>query len=392
MEPPSHIIFWQPIASPHQEAFLESLAERCAAAHGAEVILGVERNLPPQRSAQGWRKTSHTHVKVVDISVPANHAALAAYDTDASLHVFSGFFSHPLVWAGFRKLAPSHAHLAIFSEAPEQPWPTGWLKRLRGRALAARWARRFAFVLAIGGVGCTFFGRIGFPREKIVPFGYYLDVPPLAANTGRPADGIVRFVAAGQLIHRKGIDLLLRACDGLPPTGWRLDCYGDGPERARLERLVRSLRLCDRVAFHGVVSNDDVRAALSQADCAVLPSRFDGWGTLVNESLAAGTPVICTANCGAAVLVSSTRLGSVVRSESVASLRDSLSLACAGGPVRPQDRAAIHADAADHMSATWAAGRFEWLLANGRIHTPRPPVARSSIAGSSIVDSSTVDS
>ena len=188
-------------------------------------------------------------------------------------------------------------------------------------------------------------------------------MPPLpAAASSRPADGIVRLVSAGQLIHRKGIDLLLRACGKLPATGWRVDCYGDGPERLRLEQVVRSLGLADRVAFHGVVSNDDVRAALTRADCAVLPSRFDGWGMLVNESLAAGTPVICTASCGAAVLVSSARLGSVVQTDSVAALRAAIEHAIARGPVQPEDRAGINADAAAHMSATWAAARFESVL------------------------------
>ena len=370
MAPLSHIIFWQPIASPHQEAFLESLAERCAAAQGVEVILGVEQELPSERSAQGWRGAMHQHLKVVNITAPANHAALAAHDTAATLHVFSGFFSHPLVWAGFRRLAPTAARLAMFSEAPEQPWQTGWLKRLRGRVLAARWARRFAFVLAIGGVGREFFSRIGFPTEKIVPFGYYLDVPPLAAASAaaRPTDGIVRFVSAGQLIHRKGIDLLLQACEGLPPTGWRLDCYGGGPERARLDGVVRGLRLSDRIAFHGVVSNDEVRASLTRADCAVLPSRFDGWGTLVNESLAVGTPVICTANCGAAVLVSSGRLGGVVKPNDVPALASALAAAVARGPVPVEDRTAINAEASARMSATWAAHRFESLLAD--VHSP----------------------
>ncbi len=363
VEPRRNIIFWQPIASPHQEAFLEAVAERFAAAHGVEVILGVEQDLPSERSAQGWRRTSHKHLKVIDISVPANHAALAAHSSASSLHVFSGFFSHPLVWAGFRRLAPTSARLAIFSEAPEQPWQTGWLKRLRGRVLAARWASRCSFVMAIGGAGCEFFSRIGFPKEKIVPFGYFLDVPPLAAAaSSRPADGIVRLVSAGQLVHRKGIDLLLRACGELPATGWRLDCYGDGPERPRLEQVSRSLGLGDRVAFHGVVSSDGVRAALRQADCAVLPSRFDGWGMLVNESLAVGTPVICTAACGAAVLVSSARLGSVVQPDSAAALRAALAHVIDRGPIQPQERAAIHADASAQMSATCAAERFETLL------------------------------
>jgi glycosyltransferase involved in cell wall biosynthesis len=364
----SQIIFWQPIASPHQEAFLESLAERFA----GEVILGVEQSFPAGRRAQGWQQPTHTNVNVVDLSTPANRAALVAHAGPSALHVFSGFFSHPLVWGGFRALAASQARLAIFSEAPEQTLATGWLKQLRGRALAARWARRFAFVLAIGGVGCEFFSRIGFPREKIVPFGYFLDVPPLPApSSARPQADDVCFVSAGQLIRRKGIDLLVRACAGLPADGWRLDIYGDGPERRRLEQLVRSLRLANRVVLHGVVSNDTVRAALTQADCAVLPSRFDGWGMLVNESLAAGTPVICTAHCGAAVLVESARLGSVVPA-SAASLRAALSQACVRGTVPQRDRTANHADASARMSASWAAARFEALLADVHLRPALP--------------------
>ena len=255
----SRIVFWQPIASPHQEAFLEAVARQFS----GEVILGVERTFPGERRDQGWREPGHTRVKVVDLSVPANHAMLAAHTTAASLHVFSGFFSHPLVWSGFRRLAPSQARLAIFSEAPEQPWATGWIKRLRGSMLAARWASRFAFVLAIGGVGCEFFSGIGFPEDKVLPFGYYLDVPPLAASAARSAaDGLVRLVSAGQLVHRKGVDVLLRACARLPRHGWRLDCLGDGRERPRLEQLARALGLDGQVFFRGVVGNDSVCSAL----------------------------------------------------------------------------------------------------------------------------------
>ncbi|MFM7291820.1 MAG: glycosyltransferase [Planctomycetia bacterium] len=328
-----------------------------------EVILAVERALPADRRAQGWRTAHHTHVNVVDISIPANHAAVAAHADASSLHVFSGFFSHRLVWAGFRRLAPSSARLAMFSEAPEQPWATGWIKRLRGRMLAARWARRFAFVLAIGGVGCEFFRRIGFPEDKIVPFGYYLDVPPLAASAARSAaDGLVRLVSAGQLVHRKGIDVLLRACARLPRHGWRLDCLGDGRERPRLEQLARALGLDGQVFFRGVVGNDSICSALGQADCAVLPSRFDGWGTLVNESLAAGTPVICTSTSGAAVLVSSPRMGDVVPPNDPVSLATALARVITKGPVSQADRAGIRAEVAARASAAWAAGRFEHLL------------------------------
>jgi glycosyltransferase involved in cell wall biosynthesis len=298
----TRIIFWQPVDSPHQDEFLEAVAELFT----GEVVLGVERPFPAELAAQGWRAPEHRLVRVVDLSRPENCAALVAHAAADTLHVFSGYFSHPLVWAAFRTLAPSPARLAIYSEAPQQPPFTGWLKRLRARLLASRWSDRFSFVLAIGGVGRDFFAAAGFPGEKIVPFGYYLATarqPAVAPVTGPVAGGRFRFVSAGQLIRRKGVDLLVEACASLPHAAWQVDVYGDGPERAALARLAASRGLHDRMAFHGTIPNADLQRVLAAADCVVLPSRFDGWGMLVSESLAAGTPAICTDRCGSADLI-----------------------------------------------------------------------------------------
>ena len=358
----TRIVFWQPIDSPHQEAFLEEVGRQFP----GEVILGVERSLPPDRFAQGWRQPRHDHVAVVDVSIAANHALLASHATDDSLHVFSGFFSHPLVWSGFRRLAGSAARLVMYSEAPEQPLLTGWLKRLRGRVIAGRWAGRFAFVLAIGGVGCEFFEQIGFPRERILPFGYYTGVPPLPSDASRQEDDRpVRLVSAGQLIRRKGIDMLVEACGTLPAAGWRLDIYGDGPERPRLERLAARWGLADRVTFRGAVPNGVVQEALAAADGAILPSRFDGWGMLVSEALAAGTPAICTDRCGAAVVaaIAAWRDAAdappplVVARPAVASLAAAVQDATAAGPVSDARRRAIRAGM-EPLAPSAAAGRF----------------------------------
>lgn len=352
------IIFWQPIDSPHQEAFLEAVAEQFP----GEVILGVEQNLPADRAAQGWRKASHNKVRVVDISIPGNHAALTAHSASDSLHVFTGFFSHPLVWSGFSKLAPSQARLAIMSEAPEQTLLTGWLKRLRGRALARRWAHRFAFVLAIGGVGCEFFEAIGFPKEKIIPFGYYLDVPPLAdGKPPRRRDDDFRFISAGQLIHRKGIDILIKACAQLPKKGWRLEVYGDGPERASLERLTVQLNLTDRITFYGAVPNDTIWKAMMASDCGVLPSRFDGWGVLVNEALAVGTRVICSDTCGAATLITFADAGQAFPAGCVSTLVDAMSTMRIRRCLDSVGRELIRALAKPGLSPSAAAHRFNQL-------------------------------
>jgi glycosyltransferase involved in cell wall biosynthesis len=365
----NRIIFWQPVDSPHQDEFLESVAERFP----GEVVLGVAGGFPPSLAAQGWRTPEHRLVTVRDVSRPDVHAALTAHSTDDTLHVFSGFFSHPPVWSAFRTLVTSRARFAIYSEAPEQSALTGWLKRCRGRLLATRWAHRFAFVLAIGGVGREFFDAIGFPRDKIVPFGYYLAAAPLPTAAAR-ATGPFRFVSAGQLIRRKGIDLLIDACATLPHGCWCLDLYGDGPERPMLERLVARHRLEPHVSFHGTVPNADLRRALAAADCVVLPSRFDGWGMLVSEALAAGTPVICTDRCGSADLARAVAHGAhdaaAVVASAVHPLAAALARAAAAGPPTGAQRHRCHAVASSAGSPARAAAVFLEAAA-GAGFTPR---------------------
>ena len=157
----------------------------------------------------------------------------------------------------------------------------------------------------------------------------------------------------------------MKACSVLPAAGWRLDIYGDGPERQALEQLVRKFKLSERIVFHGVIPSEQVRHALAAADCAVLPSRFDGWGMLVNESLAVGTPVFCTAACGAAAIVTDEQSGCVVPAGEVTPLTAVLTAAMARGPVQPQTRIAINATAAQHSSANQAARRFMEAVSRG---------------------------
>lgn len=350
------IIFWQPFASPHQEAFLEAVAEQFS----GDVILGVERaTLPPERVAQGWREPKHVRVRVIDISKPKNHAMLAGYRSAESLHVFTGFFSHPLVWRGFHKLSASQASLAIYSEAPEQPILTGWIKRLRGRVLAWRWSRRFAFVLAVGGVGCDFFRRIGFAPAAIKPFGYYLSPSRVTARPAPLTDRTFRFVAAGQLVPRKGIDMLIDACGLLPRTGWHVDVYGDGPARTSLLARAASKGLSSGITFHATIKNDRLAEQLAAADCTVLPSRFDGWGAIVSESLGIGTPVICTISCGvASVVAGHPSLRSHTCEPTVSGIHRAMQAALQMGRVRRAVRSDIQRLAEQVLSPSHAASQF----------------------------------
>jgi glycosyltransferase involved in cell wall biosynthesis len=100
---------------------------------------------------------------------------------------------------------------------------------------------------------------------------------------------------AAQLIPRKGHELLLRALPELARrvAGVQVLCFGRGPLRASLERLVTELDLSRSVRFVGF--RDDFATLLPGLDVLVHPAAREGLGLAVLEAMAAGVPVVATA-------------------------------------------------------------------------------------------------
>jgi len=102
-------------------------------------------------------------------------------------------------------------------------------------------------------------------------------------------------IFAGRLIKEKNVDLLLRAVALLKEDIPGIKCIvvGDGPERGRLEQLVKELGLEDNVKFTGFLSNyRDVISYLKGSKVFVLLSVREGFGIVVLEANACGLPAV----------------------------------------------------------------------------------------------------
>lgn len=152
--------------------------------------------------------------------------------------------------------------------------------------------RRYAYARAHGLVTMTegamkYFPKVMRRRQWVIPNPTYA---PVGMDGPRPCGR--QIVAVGRLVPQKGFDLLLEAFARAAPRipGWSLVIWGEGPERARLEAQRDALGLGDRVAMPGVTQEHG--AWLREADIFVLSSRFEGWGIVVGEAMAAGIPTI----------------------------------------------------------------------------------------------------
>jgi glycosyltransferase involved in cell wall biosynthesis len=125
---------------------------------------------------------------------------------------------------------------------------------------------------------------IGIEDERIreIPIGVS-EPPPLAAKSQEPL-----FVAVGRLVGYKRIDRLLRVWKTVyPVSGGRLVIVGEGPERAELEAMG-----VEGAEFVGFVSEEEKHRLLCQAWVLVHSAEWEGWGIVVTEAAARGTPSI----------------------------------------------------------------------------------------------------
>ncbi len=158
----------------------------------------------------------------------------------------------------------------------------------------------------------------GVARERVTVIPDGLELSQLAG--ARPAPprppSAPRLVSAGRLVASKGMDDVLRAFARVRsyyPQA-TLTLLGDGPDRARLEALGRTLGLGDAVAFRGHVPHDAVFDALSEADVFLFMSRdaTERLPNVVKEAMASGCACVVSDTVGIAELIPDARHGFVV--------------------------------------------------------------------------------
>jgi glycosyltransferase involved in cell wall biosynthesis len=151
-------------------------------------------------------------------------------------------------------------------------------------------------------------------------------------------------VFAGRHIPEKRVPALVpaiaRAREQAPEL--RAEIYGDGPERDAVLRAVAAAGLDEVVSVPGFVAAERVEQALRDALCMVLPSRREGYGLIVVEAAACGTPSVVVAgpDNAATELVEADENGFVAPSASAEALADAiLRVHAAGAPLRERTAA-----------------------------------------------------
>lgn len=151
--------------------------------------------------------------------------------------------------------------------------------------------RHAAAIQAISHFLADWARRCGYQGNAVViPNG--VDVGRFASVVHQPSDG-TRLVTVSRLVHKNGIDTVIRAL-ALLPSNVTCTVYGEGPLLSDLTALATSLNVADRVVFAGGIAHERLPEALGNADIFIRASRSEGMGNAFIEAMAAGLPTIGT--------------------------------------------------------------------------------------------------
>lgn len=140
------------------------------------------------------------------------------------------------------------------------------------------------------------------------------------------------FLNVGRLHYQKNQELLIKSFSHVlakEPTA-RLIILGEGEEEKNLKEVIESLQLANKVYLLPFQNNPF--PFYKHSDCFVLSSRWEGFGNVIVEALAAGIPVIST-NCGGPRdILQNNKYGVLVKNENMECLVDAMLDIMKGNP------------------------------------------------------------
>ncbi len=202
-----------------------------------------------------------------------------------------------------------HAYLA------QAKWPL--LRRAAMRRLLPRADALFVPTEAIGAELTGIVRKL--PPATVIP-NPVVDRAAFRAPSERSPNAPLRIVSAGRLVPAKAFDVLIHACALLRDRGlsFVLTIHGEGPEEPRLQQQIEALGLGNQVRLAGHAA--DLLPRLAETNLFVLASRREGFGNVLVEAMAAGTPVLAAASDGPRGLIEDGRTGRLVPVDDAAAL------------------------------------------------------------------------
>jgi glycosyltransferase involved in cell wall biosynthesis len=261
-----------------------------------------------------WDPDAGAGVPNVEVVAVAGRTKLYAHgrrSIGAQLRFGLGVFRHLLLHGGRYDVVQTPAlHLSLLAVLAARPlrrftlvvdwfevWTREyWLEYLGGIAGRVGWAAQRTSARARHKALC--FSRRH--ARRLEQLGYSGQITlleglvPAGKEAAEPGPAEPMVVFAGRLIPEKQATAVVRAMavarERVPEL--RATIFGDGPERAAVLRLIEESGLDGAIRAPGFVESEEVEDAVRRSLCLLFPSRREGYGLVVVEAAAKGTPTV----------------------------------------------------------------------------------------------------
>ena len=277
--------------SPYQVEFFDEIEKQGA----CSLEVAYLRKQDPRRR---WERSlvNHASIELEGSRTAMSRARESAREAD--LVVFN-YYMHSLAEQLLSERVAAGGPWCFWGERPGFRQPA-WAGRLVRKWKLSRLHASAAPIWGIGKFAVDEYRREFGPHRSYFNLPYFSDLQRFSTFAHEERGERV-FMFCGSLIKRKGVDLVssafVRLAREVPHV--RLRIVGEGQLRSTLTQTLRSVS--DRVEFAGFRDWHDLPREYALADVLCVPSRYDGWGLVVAEGLAAGLPVIATDRMGAAL-------------------------------------------------------------------------------------------
>ncbi|MGK0271158.1 MAG: glycosyltransferase involved in cell wall biosynthesis [Cocleimonas sp.] len=302
------LCIWMNIPSHHQSGFFDALF----LADNVSIEVRYFHAILGERSQEGWSSSYEyrefekciqgiEHPEEMLKTVPDANERIHLISASFSPELVSYFCEHKIKWChwsempGIRLVELLNYKMSIFR----------LLNPLMLLLKCKEGQRISQFAVGAFGQGILAqrsFRCMGVPKQKLANL-FYVPIPLIQRDAALSVNDFSKgrrvFLSVAALCKRKGIDILLKSFAQLRTKDWCLVLCGLDKADGVYQKLTQSLGIQDQVLFLGAYPVDRIAEVYVASDVFILPSRFDGWGAVLNEAASVGLPLIGTDLCGA---------------------------------------------------------------------------------------------
>jgi glycosyltransferase involved in cell wall biosynthesis len=208
------------------------------------------------------------------------------------LLVVAGWYIKDYVWISKEVRRRLNVPVVSYSDTQWSSKPRQYINCLISRFYLKR---AFTHLWVAGIYQYEYARKLGFRKDKIIYNSLSCNSAffdnHVASSISR--DSKKRLLFVGRLVQVKGVDLLIEAWKNIRfKSDWELIIIGSGLLKELIIN-VPNIQIIDHM------DNNSIIDQMKQANCFVLPSRFEPWGVVIHEAAAAGLPIIASNVCGA---------------------------------------------------------------------------------------------